>query len=71
MDPPQREDRANNRQQGYPSTKGEEWSRHSDLNRGPAVYETDGPKRCGTSRDLDQVIGHSRETITRADLLRS
>jgi hypothetical protein len=26
-----------------------EWSRHSDLNRGPAVYELDRPKRCGTS----------------------
>ena len=26
-----------------------EWSRHSDLNRGPAVYEVDRPKRCGTS----------------------
>jgi hypothetical protein len=26
-----------------------EWSRHSDLNRGPAVYEVDRPERCGTS----------------------
>ena len=25
------------------------WSRHSDLNRGPAVYELDRPERCGTS----------------------
>jgi len=25
------------------------WSRHSDLNRGPAVYEVDRPKRCGMS----------------------
>ena len=25
------------------------WSRHSDLNRGPAVYEVDRPKRCDTS----------------------
>jgi len=25
------------------------WSRHSDLNRGPAVYEPDRPKRCGLS----------------------
>jgi hypothetical protein len=27
-------------QQGHRSTKWGEWSRHSDLNRGPAVYET-------------------------------
>ena len=26
-----------------------EWSRHSDLNRGPAVYEVDRPERCGRS----------------------
>ena len=26
-----------------------EWSRHSDLNRGPAVYELDRPERYGTS----------------------
>lgn len=25
------------------------WSRHSDLNRGPAVYELDRPERCGPS----------------------
>src|SRR5438552_4884348 len=28
-----------------------EWSRRSDLNRGPAVYELDGPKRCGRSAE--------------------
>jgi hypothetical protein len=28
---------------------GGRWSRHSDLNRGPAVYEVDRPKRCGMS----------------------
>jgi hypothetical protein len=26
-----------------------EWSRHSDSNRGPAVYELDRPQRCGMS----------------------
>ena len=34
-----REGRANSRQLLFLSTMGE-WSRHSDLNRGPAVYET-------------------------------
>ena len=27
----------------------ERWSRHSDLNRGPAIYEVGRPERCGTS----------------------
>ena len=38
----QRSSRARNR----------EWSRHSDLNRGPAVYKLGRPERCGTSVEL-------------------
>jgi DNA-binding NarL/FixJ family response regulator len=34
---------------GLPDMSGVEWRRHSDLNRGPAVYEVDRPVRCGTS----------------------
>jgi hypothetical protein len=34
---------------GLPEHGTGEWSRHSDSNRGPAVYELDRPKRCGTS----------------------
>ena len=36
-------------------TREGEWSRHSDLNRGPAVYELDRPKRCGTSVESASV----------------
>lgn len=34
---------------GLPTHESREWSRHSDLNRGPAVYELVPPKRCGVS----------------------
>jgi hypothetical protein len=34
---------------GLPEFRTEEWSQHSDLNRGPAVYEVGRPKRCGMS----------------------
>jgi len=45
------------------TNRGKEWSRHSDLNRGPAVYEPDRPKRCGPSVEWRVGCSASRSSF--------